>query len=68
MVLIFLTRIILTVYGFGLLAMFIRLIGLIASGQKRNMGDIITIMMFPVYLITETGRLKIESTLTGDKK
>lgn len=63
MVLVFLTRILLTLYALGLLVMFIRLIGVMATGAKRSMEDVVTIVLFPIYLMTKPGRERIAAAL-----
>lgn len=68
MVLVFLTRILLTLYGLGLLIMFMRLLGVMATGAKRSVGDVVTIVLFPIYLMTKPGRVRIEAALEQGEK
>lgn len=64
MVLIALTRLLLTLYGIGALFMLVRMISLMLLGAKRSMTDVGNVLLFPLYLLTVQGRKKLETTLT----
>lgn len=64
---IFITRILMFFYGIGCLLMFIRIIGLVIAGQKIRMGDVSNVLLFPIVILTRTGRVELRATLTEGK-
>lgn len=64
MVLIFITRLFLTLYSIGCFVMLTRMIGLMLLGAKRSMSDVGNVLLFPLYLLTVQGRGKLNATLT----
>lgn len=63
MVLILLTRLLLTLYGLGLLGIFIRVLGLMLTGKTFSMGDLGTIVAFPLMLTNLAGRTRLVKIL-----
>lgn len=65
---ILLTRILMTLYSIACFAMLVRLIGLKMSGQKMKIGDVSNVLLFPIVILTKSGRAELSQTLTEENK
>lgn len=50
-------------YAIGFVLLFVRILGLIITGKDLNMRDISNIVLFPLLLLTNNGRLLLKATL-----
>lgn len=61
---IIITRLILSLYGIGCFLFFLRIISLVQTGKTIKIKDVTNILLFPIIILTKSGRAELRTTLT----